>query len=577
MTVARPAAPARPSPATSVTGLAIAWSVVLTALLLWPLAGPGDLMLRDMAVPAHPALTDAALGLGDAPARAVPQDALLALAGQFTNAARVASFLLFAAFIIGGTCAAELARRALSAGATGQIAAVTITLWNPFTVERLLQGQWSLVLAAVLLPAVAVASAIGATWWRATLQAAAGLTPTGALLALICAVIAARTWRDRAIAATTGVAACAPWLIATAAAGSTGLTSDPDGAAAFAARAENHVGTIGALAGLGGIWNGQVVPASREDGAAALAVILLLALFAVGLRRAWAPGAVHAGIGEAPVIGVRRHLILLAAAAVIIPALLATAPGIGVMEWLIAHVPGAGLFRDAQKWVALALPGYVILAAAGATALAARLPRRRHWLAAATAGLIIMVAVPEAPAAVAPLRPVASWPGWQPVAGLVAMTDQDIAVLPAGTYRTVMGRPVVDPATKILPGDVLSTGDLAVGGTLIRGEADRAAQVQQVLVDAPAGAIDQLRHLGVGWVLMENSPGEVGRAHEVLGMLDPVYSDAMLALFHVPGAVADQPGPDRAPAWLGLVVWAVLSASGPVAALVGGVSRARVR
>ncbi|WP_448852644.1 hypothetical protein [Corynebacterium sp. 335C] len=562
---------------------AIAWTLLLTVLALWPLALPGDLLLRDMVVPAHPALTDAALGVGGSPARATPQDALLALAGQVTSAARVASFLLFAAFIAGGVCAAELVRRLLTAGPVGQIAAVTVTLWNPFVVERLLQGQWSLVLGAVLLPAVAVAGAVGARWWRATAMAAAGITPTGALLATAVAVVAARGWRDRLFALATGVVASAPWLVVTVAAmvagpaGASGAASDPEGAHAFAARAEHFVGTLGALAGLGGIWNSQVVPASREHGVAALAVMALLALLAAGARRAWAPGAVRAGVGAPEAIAVRRRLIVLAAAAVVLPALAATGPGLAVMERLIAGVPGAGILRDGQKWVALALPGYAVLAAAGATALAARLPRPRRPLAAATAALMIMVAVPELPAAVAPLRPVASWPGWQPVSGLVAMTDQDVAVLPAGTYRTIAGRPVLDPATKILPADVLSTGDLAVGGRLVEGEATRASRVQDVLLHAPGDAVERLRAEGVGWVLLENSPGEVGASERVLAQLDRVYSDAALTLFHVPGAVARTPDADRAPAWAGLTIWAALLLSGPLAAALRGAGAAASR
>ncbi|MDO4610256.1 hypothetical protein [Corynebacterium sp.] len=572
------------TPATAPRGTihpgAIAWTVALTTLTLWPLVFPGDLMLRDMVVPAHPALTDAALGVGGAPARATPQDAVLALVGQVTSAARVASLLLFAAFVAGGTCAAEMARRLLSAGPVGQIAAVTMVLWNPFVVERLLQGQWSLVIGAVLLPAIAVTGALGARWWRATALAAAGITPTGAVLGLVVAAVSARTWRDRGVATLTGVVASAPWLAVTAAValsgsgGAAGVASDPAGAQAFAARAEHLVGTIGALAGLGGIWNGQAVPDSRNHGLAALAVVMLLALFAVGARRAWAPG-MRLPDGSTPAaIGVRRRLIVLAAAAVIVPALAATPPGLAAMEWLIAHVPGAGLLRDGQKWVALALPGYAVLAASGATALAALLPRPRRWLAGATAALMIMVAVPDLPTAVAPLRPVPAWPGWQPVSGLVAMTDQAVAVLPAGTYRTIAGRPVLDPATKILPADVLHTGDLAVGGRLVEGESPRASRVQEALLTAPDDAVATLRAEGVGWVLVENSPGEFGESARVLEHLDRVYADAGIMLFHVPGAVTRTPQPDRAPAWAGLAAWALLLVAGPAAGAARGAGAA---
>ena len=55
------------------------------------------------------------------------------------------------------------------------------------------------------------------------------------------------------------------------------------GVAAFAARAEPGLGTLGSLAGLGGIWNAEAVPASRTSVFAMLSVIALLTIVAIGV------------------------------------------------------------------------------------------------------------------------------------------------------------------------------------------------------------------------------------------------------------------------------------------------------
>ena len=553
--------------------IVVGWTFLLVAAVLWPFASPGMPMLRDMVVPPHPALTDAAWGLGESAARAAPQDTVLALAGGFTDAGLVMRLLMLCGLTVGGVAAAELVRRVLHVGVVGQIAAVTMLLWNPFVVERLLQGQWSLVLAMALLPAVALTTIIAAPWWRATAMAVAGLTPTGALLAVAVAVVAARTWRDRLVALGTGAVVSAPWLVATVLGSGAGV-SDPAGAAAFAARAERWVGTLGAVAGLGGIWNRQAVPVAREAGPAALAVVALLALFVVGARMAWGSRA-RPGSSHSALIAARRRLIVLAVASVIVVAALATPPGISLMEWALETVPGAGLLRDAQKWVALAVPGYVVLAAAGAETVARQIPDHRRWLAALFAVTVIIAAVPDLPRAVAPVKPVAPWPGWSAVSGIVAMDDTAVAVLPAGPYRIIDGRPTYDPAVKTLPAPVLATGDLVVSGVAVGGEGSTSATVEKTLLDAPDHAIDVLRAHGAGWVLVENSPGEMGDSERVLSRLEVVYSDEHLTLHRVPGAIERPERADRTLAWIALLAWAAMALAGPVRGLLPGTGRAR--
>ncbi|MEJ5920326.1 hypothetical protein [Corynebacterium sp. H78] len=549
------------------------WILILTAVILWPLfAGPAvsgagssssgtrgsQLLLRDMVIPAHPPLTDASLGLTEAAARAIPQDTVLWAVGYVVDANVAVKVLLALSFIIGGLAAAELARVVVGARIIGQIAAATMLLWNPFVAERLLQGHWSLVVAAMLLPAIALASINRQVWWRASALALAGLTPTGALLGGVVAVVASRSWRDRVVAFFTTIAVSAPWLLATALSGG-GTSADMAGAAAFSARAEHYVGTIGALLALGGLWNGEAVPESRNFGFASLAVILLMAFFAIGVKTVWRAQA---------------RLVVMAGVAIVVIALFATPTGIAAMELLLNNIPGAGLLRDAQKWVALAIPAYVLLAAASADLLARNLPPGRQWLAVSVAALAIMSAVPNMPKDMEPLRPVPAWSGWSAVSGVVAMDTSAVTVLPAGSYRLIDGRPVYDPAIKTLPAPVVTSGNLVVSGTVVSGEGSRT--VEHTLLSAPDDALQILRTNGVGWVLLENSPGEFGRSDAVIDQLDEVFVDENLALYRVPGAI-ELPEPasstQRGLAWAAFAVWLLMLSTGVLRAMWPGPRR----
>lgn len=559
------------------------WALLLTFLLTWPLLGDGALVLRDMVVPASPALTDASLGLTDAAARALPQDALLAIAGRFINAAMLVRAVLWLAMIVGGVSAAYLARRLIGAGLIGQLAATTMTLWNPFVVERLLQGQWSVVVAAVLLPAVAYLVSRGFYAAAIATITLCALTPTGAIMATVVAIVAARRWAERAGAVLLGVLVSAPWLWATFAhPKGAGLTSsDAAGVTAFAARAEHGTGTVGAVPGLGGIWNSGAVPASRETGYWGLSVLLLLVLFGAGLW--WLLQRQHKLAADRPRhihAAAARRLLILAALAVALPIFFAFPPGINLLSWAIQHVPGTGLIRDTQKLVALALPGYLLMAAAGAEAVAVRQGDRLRSIAATAATIgIIVAAVPDAPAAVAPLKPQPLWQEWNVISGLVAQDDSSVAVLPGGSYRIIDGTPVLDPAQKILPANVLTTGNLLVSGTEVTGEGTTAAEVEDILLSGSAPADEKLAAAlasrGVGWVLVEDSPGPLGNSADALAELDLVYDGERLILYRVPGAIDLPPAANRTGVYGTLVLWLSVLGGSLMVALYAATRRPR--
>ncbi|MGY1894568.1 hypothetical protein [Nocardia gipuzkoensis] len=373
--------------------------------------------------------------------------------------------------------------------------------------------------------------------------AAAGLTPTGALLAGVTAFALVHR-RQLLPALVLWVAASAPWLAATALSGSGAEPSDPAGIAAFAARAEPGLGTLGSVAGLGGIWNAESVPDSRTTPLAAIATLALLAIVALGVR------AVASGGADPDNRHVRRALLLLAAIAVLFPALGATVWGMHALEWLVAHVPGAGLLRDTQKYVALAVPAYALCAAAGCTVAARRLssapvdrPTTAHpavtsAIAAVFVALLVLPLYDLAWGAGGAVRAVHYPAGWQRVAERIDGPG-DVAVLPGGMFRKFRysgPAPVLDPAPRMLPNDVLQTGELPVRGRTVSGEGARARKVEALLLQG--GSAPDLARLGVGWVLVERTtPGPLGASATTLAQLERSYEDADLALYRVPGVV----------------------------------------
>lgn len=346
------------------------WGGVLVLAVCWPFLLPGEFMWRDMVLLDRPALSASAFGAGDLPARNAPQDGVLALFGG-AWLARV--FILAAA----SSSAWVACRWSRTSGPWAASAAMACAVANPFVIERLLQGQWSLVVAAWLAPVIAWGCLQDRPRLAWLALWAASLTPTGGLFGGLIAVVCEREGRRRWLFAGGSVLLWLPWLVPSLVAGHPAAFGDPAAqAAAFAPRAEAHVGTVGSLLGFGGIWNAAAVPASRENGfaVAGLAVVVLAVLGATRLPRREL-----------------RPLAVLAVAGMGLAILGALAPGL--TAFAVEHIPGAGLLRDSSKLTLLALP----LAVAGIGAL--------RQLPAALALCACLLQAPDAPRELAVLKP----------------------------------------------------------------------------------------------------------------------------------------------------------------------------
>ena len=421
----------------------LSWGALLVAAVCWPFALPGEFLWRDMALLDHPALSPSAFGGGSLPARNAPQDGFLALVGG-AWAARV---LIFAAAASSALTAARWARSTVAA-----VSAMAVAVANPFVIERLLQGQWSLAVAAWLLPVIAWAGRRH-SWVAWLAMWGASLTPTGGLFAVVTAAV---TCRKRVALA--GVVLCLPWAIPgmfnPAAPGDTAAA-----VAAFGPRAEDHVGTAGALLRLGGIWN-----AEAAIGFAVCGVIVAV----IAVLGAWR---VPARLSILAAIGLGGAIFFW-----LVP---------GALVWFIDHVPGAALLRDSGKLTMLALPLYV--ASLGA------LPN----LPAALATVAAIVQLLPVPGRLAVLAPRDTRIDEQ----LVRAIDGRVAFFPErANLVEVPGGVAVDPYSKAVA--MVESGELSVDGTVV----DQASpQYRAALRAWKEHDLNQLTELGVGVVVVDGA------------------------------------------------------------------------
>lgn len=496
-----------------------AWPLAAAVVLVWPLlTRPGHPLARDLVfLPSQP-LTDASLGVGSAAPRAVPLDALMSLATLVVDGGVVARAVLPLLLAAAGWGAHRLVR---DLGAVARLVAGGLAVWNPYVVERLALGQWALLAGYAALPWLAMA----ATRHRRTGEvrdlapvvlwtAVASITPTGGLLGLATALVFGRPLRVLPVA----LALQLPWLLP-AVLGPAGVTSDPAGVAAFAARAEGPGGVVASVLGMGGVWDAGSVPGTRETwwGTLAAAVVVLsLVIAARELDRRW---------------------VVLAAAGLVL-SLATSAPwGADLLAWLVGQVPGAGLLRDSQKFLA---PFVVLAVVAVARCVDGADSRVRRWgteIVAATGVLAVALPVLLLPDATGVV-----WPTVDPVVlpasvvrldeTLAGTTDEvRVAVLPWRSYRKFSwGNGLIssDPAVRLLDAEVVVSDDLPVGDTLVRGESSLARRVGEHLEDAPISTFPEI-DLVVVW-------RDDSAADEVdLTGLDLVSESPEVAVYASPG------------------------------------------
>ena len=567
-------------------------ALALTAIMLGPALGAGFVLTYDMVFVPDLDLGVSALGLGTALPRAVPSDAVVAVLDELVPGAWLQKLVLVGSLAGGAPGVARLC----GGPAVARAVAVTFWVWNPFVVERLLLGAWPVLAAYAVLPWVLLH---GAAWWRAegSQGGSAGwlllLLPLGSLspsagvmtsVALLASMLGARRLAEQgrpsvwAALAMIG-AAQAPWVVSGLLhAGS--VTAGTPGFGVFAPSAEGFGTPLIAALSWGGVWNTEVVPASRLDLRGSAYLLVLLTLAAIGAARAWrARGVTEPASRAVP----WRVLVLCWAVGYAVVVVTTLLPG--ALDSAARAIPGLALLRDGSRLLGLCVPLLAVAAGLGAATIAAgvmtwarraaqadrdRRDDRDEAAAApravgAVAGLVWVLApialLPDAAAGAGGRLQAVGYPA--AYADLAARTAADgragaVLVLPLSTYRAPGwndGRPVLDPVPRLVGGDVIAGGGLVVSGVLLPGEDPRELRAASAL-DEPGGPSVRraaLADLGVRTVVVDGAAPGGEEALRLLGLQrQPAAGPAVLPLS--PPAQAERQAPRSwvaamAPAW----------------------------
>jgi hypothetical protein len=301
-----------------------------------------------------------------------------------------------------------------------------------------------------------------------------------------------------------------------------GLRADPDGLAAFAARADTPLGVAGSVLSLGGVWSRNAAPPGRDTWVVGL-LSLLLAVAAVAgfvlLRRGW-PSPAWQGLAVAAALGTAVTLLT-------------------SQEWLTG-VPGVMVLRDATRLLA----PLALLQAVGLAGLVEALARRRDRLP--LAGLAALAPVALLPAlawGLAGEMRVSQYPAeWGQVRRAVAADGGDgaVLVLPFASFRGYEwngGTPIVDPAPRMFDRIVVAADDVRVGPVTIRGENPRNRRIAALLQRPGPLDLGSLRAEGVRYILIEQDQPGAEVASRVVGATE-IHRGSELALWRLPGGVA---------------------------------------
>lgn len=472
-------------------------------VVVGPAFGRGVVLTYDLAWSPDPRLTSFAMGTAGPAPRAVPSDVVAIVLGQVLGAGLAQALVLWGILVLAGLGASRLAALlAADAGVSGRLVAVVAAIWNPFVLERLVLGHWTVLLAYAAVPHLWVACVrerwgLGCVW-----APAAGITVCGAggANALVIAslavlpVLAAPAVRRRtlaaAIVATAGASAvwALPALVAR-------VTSAPGGASAFASAADTPLGVLGSLASGGGLWNLATHPPERSS--------LLVAVVALVV----AVSAVLAGMRAARRVGLVA-LVVPAVAGLVLAWLSALDP-FGAWSAVVMHLPGGGILRDAQKllapWVAFAAAGSGVLArdllrvrVAGpalAVLLGALPLALLTSLAWGVSGRVVAVEVPS------DLR--------QAAARLSGAGEGRVGLLPWSQYRRYAwngDRVSLTLVPRMVVQRVVFDDSLPLASGTVAGE-DPAARRVGERIAAGTEPLEALRDEGVRWVVLEKEAG----------------------------------------------------------------------
>ncbi|WP_328322840.1 hypothetical protein OHA70_28990 [Kribbella sp. NBC_00382] len=547
------------------------WPVLLAMLITVPLLAPGYVVGYDMVFVPDLTLRLDLFGVTTALPRAVPSDVLVAVLDEVAGGQVLNKLVLIAIPLLSGLGLTALWRHLGLGGPLAGAAATTLYVWNPFVAERFHLGAWALLLGYAALPWL-VRAALRLREGKGLpgfLLAAAGcaLTASGGITGLLLAALTL-LWPggDRRLTrrALLGAALLnAPWLVAGLARSAPAI-SDPAAVPAFAARNEGYGGTLPTLLTLGGVWNADVVPDSRGQLVPVVLGFLLLVVAVVGMVIWWRQGE-H----------LVRVLVVAAVLAVVVGMAGVVAPGF--MAWAVREVPGAGLFRDGQRYLG---PLVLLESLAFGVALAAVLrvvPLK--WVVGATAALVPIAAMPSL--AGGDGLKAAQYPADWAEARRVLASDKgtgEFIPWPFESYRAPAWnarRPVLDPMPRYFSRASIVPDELIVDGRRLPGEDPRATAIATALRESVRAGVDPtgtLQQQGVGWIVVDRDAGGPS-PRDMSPQLIEEFSGPTVTVFRIAGT----PTPQGTRPWVVILVLAAWTLAGAVlaAAAAGAITELR--
>ena len=399
---------------------------------------------------------------------------------------------------------------------------------NPWVYDRMVEGQWGVVVAAAgLFLWVAAWEALQA---RPGARRAMVLALTGggvaafaphmlgpiAVLALAGSLFG-RIWKDRGRVLWTGASFAMLAALLSYGAVSFFLTEQPGGYgtvtqftradfAFFRSVPSEDYGLLANLAGLYGYWGEGIgrFPLANHDASwwpVTSAVIVAAALAGAWLQRD------------------RAWLFISGLIGVAVSASTAVTAGLDAAVWLSERIPIAAAYREPQKWSALWLLALVTLSAGAVESIAglARRGRRPLPAFAAPALAYVLVLGTLLPAGLNQIRSLPSivdpveYPDyWYRTAAYLARDvpeDEPVVVLPWHLYQPLVaseGRLVANPAHVFFSGSLVVPQNLEIPGrfTDITSRYDRVGAVIQREGHASCAAARAIRDEDVRWVLI---------------------------------------------------------------------------
>jgi hypothetical protein len=367
-----------------------------------------------------------------------------------------------------------------------RVAAGVAYAWNPFVYDRIAVGQMSVLVGYALLPwllrsALRAASWRGAlivgAWWAAIALCTLHFAWIGGLLVLCVAIVrarelgAARVFGGFAIAA--GLAAGLVGLGVLA----THPSISPRGSVAvltsFGTRSDPSLGRSLGILAQQGFWR-SVVPRPRDDLDRFFPVIAGASIAAAGLGLVLARGTTRARLAASvAVAGVSGWVLAHGSAG----------PFGSVYRAMFEHLPGFGVMREAQKWVALVSLGIAV----GTGCLAAAIARTRVPRAAWAVVLIPIALAPTLAWGLSDRIEPVHYPGsWAAVRSATDRVPGDIVALPWEQYpmSVITGdHTIANPAPAYFGSRIVTSRNPGVDG--LPGDKGRRAAI--------AGAVDAAR------------------------------------------------------------------------------------